>query len=372
MRIGFSARGLSIPSGGVRQFITSIVPALARNKSQDELVVFYNSLKYSGLAPDCTEIIIQGRNRLWWDFVLLPRQLKKNGIEAAIFPKNVIPFFTGATNFVVVHDMAYFDRKLGAYPLLDTIYMRSLIPQSIRRAKGVFAVSEHTKKDIIHYTGCAEDKIAVTYEAANKVYQPITDRDFLQNVSRKYQLPEQFILYVGSLSPRKNTPTLLWAFARVKDKIPHSLVITASKSWKDRKVYDLINQLGLQSRLVKLGYVEADDMPALYNMASVYIYPSVYEGFGLPVLEAMQCGCPVIASNITSIPEVAGDAAILVEPLDVQAWADRIYQVVTNQKLREEMANKGFARAAEFSWDKCAERILETIRSYRQRNDYKT
>jgi glycosyltransferase involved in cell wall biosynthesis len=366
VRIGFSARGLSVPSGGVRQFITSIVPALARNRGRDELIVFYNNRKYSGLAPDCREIVIQGRNRLWWDFVLFPRQLRKNRIEAAIFPKNVIPFFTGAANFVVIHDLAYFDRKLGEYPLLDTIYMRSLIPQSMRRAKGVFAVSEHTKKDIIHYTGCGEEKITVTYEAADEIYQPIADNDFLRNVSRKYELPKQFILYVGSLSPRKNTPTLLRSFARVKDRIAHSLVITASKSWKDKNVYDLINHLGLQSRLVKLGYVEADDMPALYNMASVYIYPSVYEGFGLPVLEAMQCGCPVIASNATSIPEVAGDAAMLVEPMDVQAWADGIYQVIMNRRLREEMIKKGFARAKQFSWDKCAERILETIRNYQQ------
>ena len=117
---------------------------------------------------------------------------------------------------------------------------------------------------------------------------------------------------------------------------------------------------------MKLGYVEADDMPALYNLASVYIYPSVYEGFGLPVLEAMQCGCPVIASNATSIPEVAGDAAMLVEPMDVQAWADGIYQVIMNRRLREEMIKKGFARAKQFSWDKCAERILETIRNYQQ------
>lgn len=366
MKIGFSARGLSVPSGGVRQFITSIVPALTRNIDQDELIVFYNSSKYSGLAPDCREIVIEGRNRIWWDFVLFPRQIKKNGVDAVIFPKNVIPFFTGSVNFVVVHDMAYFDRKLGAYPLPDTIYMRSLIPQSIRRAAGVFAVSEHTKKDVIHYTGCAEEKITVAYEAADRIYQPIADRNILQDISRKYDLPEQFILYVGSLSPRKNTPTLLKAFASVKDRVPHSLVITASKSWKDRNVYELIKKLGLQSRLVKLGYVETEDMPVLYNLANVYIYPSVYEGFGLPVLEAMQCGCPVIASNTTSIPEVAGDAAMLIEPLDVKAWADSIYQVITDKKLRDEMVKKGFARAKEFSWDKCAKCMLGTIRSYRR------
>ena len=161
MRIGFSARGLSIASGGVKQLITSLVPALARNRGRDELFIFYNSSKYSGLASDCTEIVIEGKNKLWWDFVLFPRQLRKNGIEAAIFPKNIIPFFTGAANYVVVHDLAYFDRKLREYPLFDTTYMRFLIPQSVRRAKGVFAVSEYTKKDIIRYTTCEKEKITV-------------------------------------------------------------------------------------------------------------------------------------------------------------------------------------------------------------------
>jgi glycosyltransferase involved in cell wall biosynthesis len=363
MRIGFSARGLSVRSGGVRQFIKSLVPALAEQVQDDELFVFYNQEKFLGLAPASNEVLIKGGNRIWWDFVLLPRALRKLRIDATIFPKNVVPFFTGCPGFVVVHDLAYFDDRLGAYPFLDTFYMRTLIPRSLRRAAGVFAVSENTKKDIIRYTSCDPGKITITYEAADDMYRPIKDRARLERIKQKYNLPESFIMYVGSLSPRKNVIRLLEAFAGIREKIPHQLVLTASKSWKDSSVYAAMSRLNLQDRVHKLGYVEEQDMPALYNLADAYVYPSLYEGFGLPVLEAMQCGCPVVASDATSIPEVAGDAAMLVNPLDTQALADAVYRLLTDRELRNRLVAAGFEQAEKFSWHRCAQIILEKIRS---------
>jgi len=364
MKIVFSARGLSIPSGGARQFIRSLIPALARQKGSDELFIFYNHRKFLGLAPDCSEILIEGDNRLWWDFVLLPKMLHKVKADAVIFPKNIIPFFTSCPAYVVIHDLAYFDRQLNAYPFLDTIYMRSLVPQSVRRATGVFAVSENTKKDIIHYTKCDPKKIVVTHEAADNIYYPINDPSRLQRVKQKYKLPNKFIMYSGSLSPRKNIARLLKAFSRVCKKLPHDLILTGSKSWKDASVYQTMRDLDLTDRIKQLGHVEHEDMPALYNLAEVYVYPSLYEGFGLPVLEAMQCGCPVVASNTTSIPEVAGNAAILVDALDTPALADAIYIALTDNKLREKLICAGFQQARKFSWDQCASTILKVIRQF--------
>jgi glycosyltransferase involved in cell wall biosynthesis len=363
MKIAFSARGLSIPSGGVHQFIKSLVPALARQRGDDELFIFYNHEKFKGLAPNCSEIVIKGSNRIFWDFFLLPKMLRKLKVDAAIFPKNILPFFPGCRSYIIIHDLAYFERKLNAYPLLDTIYMRTLIPQSVRRAATVFAVSEHTKKDIIRSTNCEPKKITVTYEAADKIYRPVSDASHLSQVKQKYNLPDDFILYVGSLSPRKNIVRLLEAFSRIRTNIPHNLVLTGSKSWKDSAVYQTMCSLNLTDRITQLGYVEHEDMPALYNLAGAYIYPSLYEGFGLPVLEAMQCGCPVVASNATSIPEVAGDAAVPVNPLDTTAIADAVYRVLTDNKLREELINSGFQQAEKFSWDRCANTMLKTIRN---------
>jgi glycosyltransferase involved in cell wall biosynthesis len=362
MRIAFSARGLSIRSGGVHQLIRSLVPALAQQIENDELVVIYNHDRFLGLAPNCSEIVIKGSNRIIWDFIRFPKILHKLNIDAAIFPKNIIPFFINCPSYAIIHDLAYFDRKLNAYPFLDTIYMRTMIPNSVRRAAGIFAVSENTKKDIVHYTNCDPQKITVTYEAADKIYRPINETSLLRAVRQKYKLPDNFILYVGSLSPRKNIIRLLNAFSQVRQKISHNLVLTGSKSWEDSPVYNTMNQLNLGDRINQLGYVEPEDMPVLYNLACAYVYPSLYEGFGLPVLEAMQCGCPVIASKATSIPEVAGDAAILVDPLDTTAITQAIYKVVSDSKLRRKLVSAGLRQAKKFSWERCADTMLKIIR----------
>lgn len=362
MKIAFSARGLSIPSGGVHQLIKSLVPALARQIGNDELVIIHNQEKFLGLAPNCSEIVIKGDNRIIWDFIRLPKILHKLKIDAAIFPKNIIPFFVNCPSYAIIHDLAYFDRKLKAYPFMDTVYMKTMIPKSVRRADGIFAVSENTKKDIVQLTGCDPEKITVAYEAADKIYRPINDTSCLQTVRQKYKLPDNFILYVGSLSPRKNIVRLLDAFSQIHQKIPHNLVLTGSKSWKDSPVYQTMNQLNLGDRINQLGYVEPEDMPVLYNLACAYVYPSLYEGFGLPVLEAMQCGCPVVASKATSIPEVAGNAAVLVDPLDTTAVAQAVYKVVSDSKLREELVESGFRQAKKFSWERCADTMLKTIR----------
>jgi len=362
MRIAFSARGLSVSSGGARQFIKSLIPALAECRGDDELFFFYSRRQFRGLAPNCPEIVRESGNKMWWDFVLLPRMLRKLRIDAAIFPKNVAPCFTGCARYVVIHDMAYFLPELNAYPLADTLYMRAMIPRSVRKAAGVFAVSENTKRDIIRYTGCDPATVTVTYEAADPSYRRVDDPECLRMVREKYDLPARFVLYTGSLSPRKNVIRLLHAFAEMGSPIPHRLVLTGSKSWKDRSVYETIDKLNIRDRIEQLGYVEEKDMPALYSMASVYVYPSLYEGFGLPVLEAMQCGCPVVASNATSIPEVAGDAALLFDPLDVHAIAAAMHEALIDTRTREELVASGYRRAASFSWRRCAETILETIR----------
>jgi glycosyltransferase involved in cell wall biosynthesis len=363
MRIGFSARGLSIRSGGARQFIKSLIPALARQKDRDELFVFYNQETFLGLASDCTEYYIKGDNKLLWDFARFPWAIRKLNLDAVIFPKNIIPFFTRSLCFPVIHDLAYFQPELKAYLLLDTLYMRAMIPQSVKRASGVFAVSEHTKKDIVHHTGCDPEKISVTYEAADEMYRPVTDVNHLKDIRQKYRdLPTQFILYTGSLSPRKNIATLLKAFSTLLTKIPHDLVLTGSKSWNDAAIHLMMKEPGLAGRICQLGYVDAEDMPALYSQAAAYVYPSLYEGFGLPVLEAMQCGCPVIASTATSIPEVAGKAALLVDPLDSGALAEAIHEVLTNNQFKNKLIRMGLDRAKLFSWDKCANAILKTIR----------
>jgi glycosyltransferase involved in cell wall biosynthesis len=364
LRIGFSARGLTTPSGGVHEFIRALAPALAACRGDDELYVFYSDRRFLGLAPGAEEIVLPDASKLWWDFVRLPRRLRKLKLDAAIFPKNVVPYASGCATFAVVHDLAYFLPELNAYPLADTVYMRAMMRSSARRATGLFAVSEHTRRDIVRFLGRDASDVIVTHEAVDPMFRPDVDADTLRTCREAYDLPEKFILYTGSLSPRKNLPRLLEAMALLGDCVEHKLTLTGSKSWKDKPVFDQIRRLKLEGRVHRIGYVDRRHMPALYRLSDLYVYPSLYEGFGLPVLEAMRCGRPVVASRATSIPEVAGDAALLVDPEDPRDLAAAMHLALTDVSVRERLIQSGLQQASGFSWTRCAQTMLDAIRRY--------
>jgi glycosyltransferase involved in cell wall biosynthesis len=362
MKIAFSARGLGTSYGGARQYIRGLIPALARQIKDDKLFVFYNNDKFLGLAQGCSEIVIKGNNKLLWDFLLFPRMLHKIKFDAVIFSLDIIPFFVGCPGFTIRYDLAYFDKVLKPYRFWDTLYMRIMMPISDRKAKAIFAISKHTKNDCVKFCNANPEKITVIYGAANEEFKPIKDAAILEKTRYRFKLPEKFIFYAGSLSPRKNIINLVRAFSQIVSKIPHKLVLTVPESWKDSMVYKTIDELNIHDSIINLGFIGQEDMPALYNLADICVYPSLYEGFGLPVLEAMHCGCPVVASNTTSIPEVAGNAAVLVDPLDTDAIAEAISRVLTDRQLRAKLIQTGFQQAEKFTWDRTASIMLDVIR----------
>jgi glycosyltransferase involved in cell wall biosynthesis len=201
------------------------------------------------------------------------------------------------------------------------------------------------------------------YEAAQNNFKRIQVHKILNSIKQKYHLPDRFILFVGTLEPRKNIIRLLEAYARIKDKLPHKLVIAGTKGWLYQPIFEAVKRLSLRNNVIFLGYVDDGNLPALYNLADLFVYPSIYEGFGLPVLEAMACGIPVITSNVSSLPEVAGDAAVLVDPYNVKELAGAMKHVLTNASLRKQVINKGFQQAKNFSWKKCAR---ETLKVYEE------
>jgi glycosyltransferase involved in cell wall biosynthesis len=363
MKIGIAARGLSEQSGGVKQYIESIASALLTADKVNEYYVFYNNSDYIKKFPTAKNIVLESNNKLIWDYYLLPKAVRKHNLDIMILPKNVVPFFVNAKSVVIIHDLAYFIPELNAYPLIDTLYMTSMIRSSLSRADIIVSVSENTKKDLVEIIGTNANRIKVVHEAADQKYRQVTDRLKLDEVKSKYNLSDNFIFYSGSLSPRKNMLRFLTAFNLIKDTVPHKLVLTGGKSWKDGDVRQLISQLG--DSVIKLGYVPDEHMPFIYNLADLFVYPSLYEGFGLPPLEAMACGCPVIASNSSSIPEVVGDAAVMIDPYDINEIADTMYKVLTDNNLRNQMINKGLKRAEEFSWEKSARSIVELIEYYK-------
>jgi glycosyltransferase involved in cell wall biosynthesis len=362
MKIGISARWLQLPAGGAREYTLNLVQALLQIDRKNEYVVFFQAPQVVGTFPAAKEIVLAGRSKLWWDYVQLPLAVRREGVDLFWTPSYVVPFPIRCKSVATVLDLAYFTFP-ESYQSLDVLYMRTAIPGSFRRASALLAISEHTKRDIIRLFPFTEGKVAVTYLAASSKYRRIVEERVLNKVRDKYSVHGPFIFYAGSISPRKACPLLLQAFAILKEKkqIPHRLVFTGGWRWGSAKEFSLIKTLDLKEDVMILGDVPAQDMPSLYNSADLFVYPSLYEGFGLPVLEAMACGCPVVCSKLTSLPEVAGDAALMVDPRDIPSLANAMYRALTDPQTRTSLIEKGLARAALFTWQETARKTLEVF-----------
>jgi glycosyltransferase involved in cell wall biosynthesis len=237
-------------------------------------------------------------------------------------------------------------------------------------ATRIIADSEATCLDLIRHYHIQEHKITVVYPGCDRSLAPVTDRELLTSVRARYRLAHSYLLYVGTLHPRKNLVRLIEAFAfltasldaETKDGAsPLQLVLAGQKGWLYDDILAQVRKLGLTERVRLTGYLPPADLPALLSGARAFVFPSLYEGFGLPVLEAMACGTPVICSNVSSLPEVAGDAALLVDPLDVDALAAALEQVVVDPELRRALVERGFRQAARFSWRRCARETLQVL-----------
>ncbi len=229
-----------------------------------------------------------------------------------------------------------------------------------KRAQRVLTFSEAVKGELIQLLNFDPCRITVTPLAADEGFQPQSPLQ-VEAVKQRYGLTAPYLLYVGTIEPRKNLVTLLRAFAPLTKEFPHLLVLARAKGWMSEPVFAEINERGLQNRVRLLGYVPLEDLPALMSGADVFVYPSLREGFGLPPLEAMACGAPVVCSDAPALPEVVGDAAITVPPLDKEAWTEVLRKVLKQADLRQEMRQKGLARAKQFSWERTARLTLEAF-----------
>jgi glycosyltransferase involved in cell wall biosynthesis len=226
-------------------------------------------------------------------------------------------------------------------------------------ADAILTNSETTKRDIVERLKIPSDKIHVTHLGADECFRPMP-KEAIQPVLERHGLHKPYLLFVGTLEPRKNLETLILAFNLLKEKnrIPHQLVLAGQKGWLSEPIFRAIEASPYRSDIVLTDYLEEGDLPALMNGAEVFAYPSFYEGFGLPVLEAMQCGTPVVTSNVSSMPEVGGDACLYADPHSMEEIADRILSVVQSADLKKTMMEKGIARSKRFSWEKCARETL--------------
>jgi glycosyltransferase involved in cell wall biosynthesis len=298
-----------------------------------------------------------------WDQIIFPRLARKQRVDILHQPCFSTPIFYRGKVVVTIHDLisVFFGHNI---PFWSRQFFGKWMPFTYRFADHLIAVSEHTKKDAIRVLGIPEDKITVIHEAADECYRVITDEKQIAAVRKKYDLGDDpFILHVGTLEPRKNLPFLVRAFAIAKQQnnLQAKLVITGKKGWYYEGLFQLVDELKLQQEVIFTGYVDGDDIPALYNAAKIFAFPSLYEGFGLPPLEAMASGTPVISSNTSSMPEVIGDAGVLLPPEDESQWAAAIVDLLTDEKKWELHRKKGLIQAKRFSWERCA---AETVAVY--------
>ena len=361
MRVGIIANSLNPPRTGIGNVVYNVLDNIPKKYGKNIYLINYeenelfNEMNYINI-PNPFKKIFKGF--LWCQLLPMKNELKFLDIihnpsqtmaTALKFKQKYI--FTVCDITPILHPETH--RTTGV------LTHKYIFPKTIKSADKIISISHHTKQDLIKYFKITEDKIKVIHLAANENYKPLNEKEII-NIKQKYNLNYSFILYVGTLEPRKNIPTLLKALYKLKKQgIKHKLVITGKKGWKYKSIFETIDKLNLQKDVIFTGYVPDEDLPALYNAADLFVYPSLYEGFGLPPLEAMACGTPVITSNTSSLPEVVGDAGIMVNPYDVDELANKIYEVLTNDGLREELSKKGLERAKLFSWKKCAEEHLK-------------
>jgi glycosyltransferase involved in cell wall biosynthesis len=358
-KLAIAARGLTREFSGPNTFILGLISGLLTYAPEISLHIYGDDPQIAAWFPHAITRTLPTSNRLIWDHLFLPVALKKDQIEIAIFPKGPFPFWAPPKPVSIFLDLGYFYPSINAYRTLDTLYMRFALQRAAQRAWKIFTISEFTRQDTIRILKANPKRIITIYGAPADIYAPVTDPARLEKVRQRYRLQEPFIFYPTSISPRKNVIRLLKAFEGLIKDIPHHLYFTGSLRWKSEETFKIINRLS--ERVHLLGAVPSQDMPALYTLAAFTVYPSLFEGFGLPVVEAFRCGSPVMTSKLTSLPEIAGEAALFIDAYDVQSIREGLIRMSQDAALREHLRQKGFERARLFTWEKTIRTLLENL-----------
>ncbi len=310
---------------------------------------------------------IVGPKKLWTQFGL-PLVLFKNKlfdgekIDVFFTPTHYAPRFCPFPRVVSIMDLSFL-KYPEMFKKSDLYQLKNWTAYSVKKARKVLTISQASKRDIIEYYKVSEDRVIVTYPGYH-MNEALSQKSKFksQNLKDKYGIDGEYILSVGTLQPRKNFVKLIEAFSSLNPN-PYTLVIVGKPGWLYQEIYEAPRKFGVESQVKFLDYVPDEDLPALYQKAKCFVLVSLYEGFGLPVLEALSYGCPVVASNISSLPEVVGEAGILIDPNNRQEIADQLLKVLKmNKDERQAMINKGFEQAKKFSWEKCAKETLSVLK----------
>ena len=378
MKIGANTFFFKFPASGTGQYLLHLLQALSEVDQENEYIL----LNPQPLAEETQLLItypqvitptprLARRNdsieKLMWEQFTVPLAARKAGVDLLYVPYFAPPFFPGLPSVITIHDVIPLrlpqyrtDPKMKAY--------LQLITRAARKATLIITVSQHAKRDMIDALKISAERIRVIYEAAGDEYHPITDQTVLSKVHSYYGLNGRYILYLGGLDRRKNVLQLVRAFAQLYQHLgdPHLQLLIAGNPDKLKGSLfpdprPIAADLGITSQII-YRFIKEEDKPAIYSGASAFVFPSLYEGFGLTPLEAMSCGTPVICSNRTSLPEVVGNAAIIIDPENIREMVDAMYAVLTNSQLREDLRVRSLQRAAQFNWRQTATETVATFK----------
>jgi glycosyltransferase involved in cell wall biosynthesis len=391
MRIAIDGRTIVELSSGVGMYAERIVRGLLQIDHHNEYFLFLTEPAPTLQFPNLTHILIDGYHQMflkqWWENISVPHFLAARKIDLYFSPSYTLPILPRFANFgrllplpaqwkipfnidrrvkyvTAIHDLVGFALP-ETFTLKMRLWQRLFVSNAVHVADRILASSESTQRDLFRFFEFDRKKVSVVYLSLDDRFAPVTHRRLLAKVRTKYSLPERFILSVGTIEPRKNIAGVARAYSllpqHLRDKC--KLIIAGGKGWHTDAIFEEIKQLGIQDDVTFLGFVDHEDLPSLYSLAAVLVYPSLYEGFGFPPLEAMACGTPVITSTRSSLPEVVGHAAILTEPTDYRTMCNEMCRVLTDEKIRAELKRKGLRQAKRFGWRPAAEQTLKIFES---------
>ncbi len=364
--VGLNAHLLSLTQSyrgaGINQYIYNLLRFLPLVDGEGKYIAFLGERKahFPGIVMRFTSLpTANPLIRIFWEQTLQPLALLREGVELLHSLAFVGPILSPCPFIVTLYDLSFLLFP-ESFKFWNRIYLSLFTRISVRKACRIIAISENTKRDLVKLMKVDEGKVKVVYCGCDETLRPLPPQE-AEEFRRRKGLPERFILFLGTLEPRKNLVRLLEAYRKLR-KEGVKLVLAGGLGWGYKPVLEAIERFGLEGDVLLPGFIPQEEKVYWYNAAEVFVYPSLYEGFGLPPLEAMACGTPVVASNAASLPEVLGDGGILVAPTDPDAMAEALSALLTNHQERERLREKGLRRAKMFSWEQMARKTVNIYR----------